>query len=80
MNPNKVFLKSPQELLLALLADEAKSTEMLNTIAATVRQLQAKNSFQLAIINQLIETLNIEKTNKHKENKWTLQNLPNNHN
>jgi len=58
MNDNKqnqVWIKSTEERLAALIADEAKGAAMLNEVANTVKQLKAKSSFRLALINQLIE-------------------------
>ncbi|MFY8212448.1 MAG: hypothetical protein ACOVLB_07285 [Candidatus Nanopelagicus sp.] len=57
-----VWIKSTEEKLQALLADEARQAPMLNEMLNTVKQLKAKNSFRIAIINQLIE----EKTNEHQ--------------
>lgn len=59
---NSVWIKSTEEKLNALLADEARQAPMLNEMLNTVKQLKAKNSFRIAIINQLIE----EKTNEHQ--------------
>jgi hypothetical protein len=59
---NSVWIKSTEEKLQALLADEARQAPMLNEMLNTVKQLKAKNSFRIAIINQLIE----EKTNEHQ--------------
>lgn len=52
---NQVWIKSTEERLAALIADEAKGAAMLNEVANTVKQLKAKSSFRLALINQLIE-------------------------
>lgn len=60
MNENTVWIKTTEEKLKALLADEAKMAPMLNEVLNTVKQLKAKNSFRIAIINQLLE----EKDNK----------------
>lgn len=59
---NSVWIKSTEEKLQALLADEARQAPMLNEMLNTVKQLKAKNSFRIAIINQLIE----DKTNEHQ--------------
>lgn len=56
----QIWIKTNEERLRALLADEAKMAPMLNEILNTVKQLKAKNSFRIAIINQIIE----EKENK----------------
>ena len=55
---NNVWIKTTQEKLEALLADEARQAPMLNEMLNTVKQLKAKNSFRIAIINQLIEEKN----------------------
>jgi len=52
---NQVWIKSTEQRLAALIADEAKGAAMLNEVANTVKQLKAKSSFRLALINQLIE-------------------------
>lgn len=52
---NQVWIKTTEERLTALIADEAKGAAMLNEVANTVKQLKAKSSFRLALINQLIE-------------------------
>lgn len=54
-NRNEVWIKTTDEKLKALLADEAKMTPMLNDMQDTLRQMKAKNSFRIAIINQMIE-------------------------
>jgi hypothetical protein len=52
---NHVWLKSTDEKLQALISDEAKGAAMLNDVSNTIRQLKAKSSFRIAIINQMIE-------------------------
>lgn len=52
---NNVWIKSTDDKLKALLADEAKGAAMLNDVQNTVKQLKAKSSFRIALINQLIE-------------------------
>jgi hypothetical protein len=52
---NSVWIKTDEERLQALIADEAKGAKMLNEVHETVRQLKAKSSFRLALLNQLIE-------------------------
>lgn len=52
---NQVWIKTNEERLAALIADEAKGAAMLNEVANTVKQLKAKSSFRLALINQMIE-------------------------
>lgn len=57
-NENKVWVKTTEDKLKSLLADEAKNSAMLNEVQNTVKQLRAKNSFRLALINQLLEDKN----------------------
>lgn len=52
---NQVWIKTTEERLAALLADEAKGAAMLNDVSNTVKQLKAKSSFRIALINQMIE-------------------------
>jgi hypothetical protein len=54
----EIWIKTTEEKLQALLADEAKQAPMLQDILNTVKQLKAKNSFRIAIINQLMEEKN----------------------
>ena len=61
MNDNNqlgVWIKTDEQKLQALLADEAKMAPMLLELLNTVKQLKAKNSFRIAIINQLLEERN----------------------
>jgi hypothetical protein len=58
---NQVWIKTKDEKLKALLADEAKEMNMLQDMQDTVRQLKAKASFRIALINQLIEDEGIKK-------------------
>jgi len=58
MNDNKqnnIWLKSDDQKLAALVADEAKGAAMLRDVENTVKQLKAKSSFRLALLNQMIE-------------------------
>lgn len=52
---NSVWIKTNEERLSALLADEAKGAAMLNDVQNTVKQLKAKSSFRIALLNQMIE-------------------------
>lgn len=54
---NGVWLKTPHEMLLALLADEARNAAILDECAQTLKQLRAKNSFRLALINSMLENM-----------------------
>ena len=55
---NEVWLKTDDEKLRSLIADEAKMIPMLDNMGATIRQLKAKQQFRLALLNQLLESLN----------------------
>jgi hypothetical protein len=58
--PHDVWLKSDEEKLRSLISDEAKMMPMLDNMQATVRQLKAKQTFRLALLNQLLESLDGE--------------------
>lgn len=59
MSQDHIWLKTTEEKLQSLLADEAKNGPILDSLQQTVRQLKAKHTFRLALINQLInETKN----------------------
>ena len=49
------WLKTNEEKLRSLIADEAKLMPMLNNMEATIRQMKAKQAFRLALLNQLLE-------------------------
>ena len=57
MEEERVWLKTDGDKIASLIADEAKTARMLEEITATVRQLQAKNKFRLALLNQLQESI-----------------------
>lgn len=52
---NTVWLKTNEEMLDALLADEAKAQAILNETQKNLSQLASKSKFRLALINQLIQ-------------------------
>jgi hypothetical protein len=54
---DQVWLKTDEEKLRSLIADEAKMMPMLDNMQATIRQLKAKQQFRLALLNQLLETI-----------------------
>jgi len=54
---DEVWLKTNEEKLRSLIADEAKTIPMLNNIEATIRQLKNKQAFRLALLNQLLEDI-----------------------
>jgi hypothetical protein len=55
MNDENVWLKTSEEKLRSLIADEAKLLPMINSMEATIRQMKAKQAFRLALLNQLLE-------------------------
>jgi len=55
MNNDDVWLKTDVEKLRSLIADEAKMIPMLDNMQATIKQLKAKQTFRLALLNQLLE-------------------------
>ena len=55
MNNNDIWLKTTEEKLRSLIADEAKQMPMLDAMQATIKQLKAKQAFRLALLNQLLE-------------------------
>jgi hypothetical protein len=57
MTHEQVWLKTDEEKLRSLIADEAKMMPMLDNMQATIRQLKAKQQFRLALLNQLLETV-----------------------
>jgi uncharacterized protein involved in exopolysaccharide biosynthesis len=54
MNKNDILITT-EEKLRSLIADEAKQINMLANIQVTIRQMQAKSTFRLALLNQLLE-------------------------
>ena len=52
---NNTFLKTTEEKLRSLIADEAKLMPMLTNMEQTIRQMKAKQAFRLALLNQLLE-------------------------
>ena len=55
MNNEDVWLKTTEEKLRSLIADEAKMMPMFDNMQATIKQLKAKQAFRLALLNQLLE-------------------------
>lgn len=49
------WIKTDEDKLKSLIADEAKQINMLETLATTIRQMRAKSQFRLALLNQLLE-------------------------
>jgi len=58
------WLKTNEEKLRSLIADEAKMIPMLDNMMATIKQMKAKQAFRLALLNQLLE----EEYNKYSGN------------
>lgn len=56
-----VWLKTREEKLRSLIADEAKAGNIISNIHDSVKQLKAKQAFRLALLNQLLE----EEIQKH---------------
>ena len=50
-----VWIKTNEEKLRSLIADEAKTIPILNNMEASIRQLKSKQNFRLALLNQLLE-------------------------
>lgn len=64
---DSVWLKTDEEKLRSLIADEAKMMPMLDNMMATIKQLKAKQAFRLALLNQLLEK-ELEEVNKYSGN------------
>lgn len=60
MSDDNVWLKTDEEKLRSLIADEAKMIPMLDNMQATIKQLKAKQTFRLALLNQLLESAESE--------------------
>jgi hypothetical protein len=56
MNENEVWLKTDEEKLRSLIADEAKAIPVMDNMMASLKQLKAKQTFRLALLNQLLES------------------------
>lgn len=54
---HNVWLKTDEDKLRSLISDEAKMMPMLDNMQATIRQLKSKQQFRLALLNQLLESL-----------------------
>ena len=50
---NSVWLKSNNELIQALIADEAKNLNILYDTERTINQMISKNRFRLALLHNL---------------------------
>jgi len=61
MTESQIWLKTNEEKLRSLIADEAKMIPMLDNMMATIKQLKAKQTFRLALLNQLLEDLDENK-------------------
>ncbi len=67
MTTDNTWLKTDEEKLRSLIADEAKMMPMLDNMQATIKQLKAKQAFRLALLNQLLEE-EVEESNKYSGN------------
>jgi len=54
---DQIWLKTNEEKIRSLIADEAKMMPMLDNMQATIKQLKAKQAFRLALLNQILEEL-----------------------
>lgn len=50
-----VWLKTDEEKLRSLIADEAKSLNIIDGMQSNLKQLRSKCVFRLALLNQLLE-------------------------
>lgn len=55
MTQDNNWLQTEEEKLNSLIADEAKNVNMLSVLLSTIKQMQAKATFRLALLNQLNE-------------------------
>jgi hypothetical protein len=55
MSENNVWLKTREQKLQSLIADEAKQLPLLENLMATIKQMKAKSTFRLALLNQLLD-------------------------
>jgi hypothetical protein len=60
MNEDNIWLRTDEEKLRSLIADEAKMMPMIDNMQATIKQLKAKQTFRLALLNQLLESKDSE--------------------
>jgi len=65
---NNVYLKTNEEKLRSLLADEAKLLPMLDNMQTTIKQMKSKCTFRIALLNQLIEDMEEDYNNKYSGN------------
>ena len=56
----QVWLKTDEEKLRSLLADEAKMMPMLDNMLHTIKQMKAKQAFRIALLNQLLDDITID--------------------
>jgi len=52
---DSVWLKTDEEKLRSLIADEAKSLNIIDGMQSNLKQLRSKCIFRLALLNQLLE-------------------------
>lgn len=57
-----IWLKTNEQKLQSLIADEAKAINMIDNMQAAIKQLRSKSSFRLALLNQLLEEIQNKNT------------------
>lgn len=57
-----IWLKTNEQKLQSLIADEAKAINMIDNMHASIKQLRSKSSFRLALLNQLLEEIQNKNT------------------
>jgi len=63
---NNVWLKTDEEKLRSLISDEARNKPILEDMLNSTRQLLAKQTFRLALLNQLLDELIASESKKTK--------------
>lgn len=61
INLDKTWLKTNEDKLKSLIADEAKLKPIYAILSNTISQLQAKNTFRLALLNQVLSDIRNQK-------------------
>lgn len=56
MSQENVWLKTDEEKLRSLIADEAKALPIIDNAIASLKQLKSKSTFRLALLNQLLDS------------------------
>lgn len=63
---DKPWLHNEDDMIRSLLADEAKAAAILSDMDNTLKQLRAKSSFRLALLNTICERRGIPKPRNDK--------------